>query len=357
MLALAAVVLALRARGQRGRLGLPVPGAALPGVRLERCCVVFALNLFGVFEIGVRCRAAWRRRRRRRGRAPQLLRRPARRRARDAVLRAVPRHGGRLRVRERAASVVVAIFLAIGVGPRAALRRLIAAFPPAGALAAALGRVDGRAARRASASRCSRRSSGCSGSSGGAPGADAVAGLLAWLLALALATWRVRGARAAARAALARCSLAGVSRSSLAAPSGRRERPSGPRPRPRADPRAVWQPADARAPSGAPAVRCFVVLHRRLVPHLQGERARRARRARPCSARSQARRLRRLRGRLDAPRRDDPRRARALRQGRACRSTWSIRRGASRRRSCCPSCSARNALLDALHEVRERDRG
>ena len=103
MLALAAVVVGLRAAGTSVGWGFQLQEPVFL-VAICALLVAFAQNLFGAFEIAVEHVAARRDRQRRARRRAQLLRRAARGRARHAVLGAVPRHRGRLRVREPGAA-------------------------------------------------------------------------------------------------------------------------------------------------------------------------------------------------------------------------------------------------------------
>ena len=161
MLALALVVAGLRAAGTSVGWGFqfqePLFVAAIAAV-----LVVFALSLFGVFEFSFDVTRLARGELARGRRAAQLLRRPARGGAGDAVLGAVPRHRGRLRVREPDADD--RRDLPRGRGrPRAAVRADLRG-ARLGAARAAQRPVDGCSCAPCSASRCWAAPCGCSGS-------------------------------------------------------------------------------------------------------------------------------------------------------------------------------------------------
>ena len=270
MLALAAIVVALRAAGTSVGWGFQLQE---PVFLLAICAllVAFAQNLFGAFEIAVDVSRLGGIGSRRPGRHAQLLRRAARGSARHAVLGAVPRHRGRLRVREPRARDRGDLPLdraraRDAVRARRGLARDRAPDP-------ALRRVDGRSARGARLRAAAHRDLAALDPRPGA-GPDAVTPALALLLAIAASTWALglaqRRGRAVSGLAIAAVLLA------VAAPGIVTIRPHracgrggrGFRDAARA---GVLGRSRARKPRRrAPGVR---LLHRRLVPHLQGERS------------------------------------------------------------------------------------
>ena len=216
-------------------------------------------------------------------------------RARHAVLGAVPRHRGRLRVREP------------GAGDRRDLPRDRAR--PRGAVRrgrrcararapdAAPRRVDGRAARARSASRCCSPSCGCSGSSGRAGGPDAMARPAG---AAARDRRRRAGCSGSCSARAGTRSARGVLLGAVAALAAGRPRPRRAATRRRADApataaRAPYARAALRGGARAPGAPVFVYFtadwcitcklnERRVLAHAAGARGARAPRLRPCSA-------------------------------------------------------------------------
>ena len=243
MLALAAVVLALRLAGNEVGWGFQFQSPGFLRVRLGALRRVRAQPVRRVRD-RLRAEQPRRRRRRGRGRAPQLLRGPARRDARDAVLRAVPRDRGRLRVRELGAASIVAIFLAIGLG-----------------LALPFLRSAPSRGRRASCRARARGWSTCAACLG-----FALLATVVWLLwVVGRERGRRRGRRHARAAARRRAGRARVRQARSSGPrcaawcSPRASRSSPPRrtaihsesaAAAAAEQRAVWQPAELAAPAG-----------------------------------------------------------------------------------------------------------
>ena len=337
------------ARGRhRRRLGLPVPGAALPRDAGERAGDLRDQPVRRLRDRR-RYRPAGGARRAGRRLAAQLLRRSARGGARDALLRALSRHGGGLRLREPGARRAARSFSRSASGLALALRA-------------------GRSRPRGWRAGCRARGPGCRscgwGSAsallatvvwllwivGRSAGADAMASLLAWLLALGFATWLFAALRGSSRSRYTRAAALAIVLL-LVGRGGRRE---GGAAAPAAQPAASGsaRPYQAAAVegerrAGRPVFVYFTAdwcltckVNERVV--LDGRRR--------CRARSRARASPSSRptGRAATSRSAPSSRASAAR---ACLSICSFRPRPMRRRCVCPELLSKARFLEALHDV------